>query len=700
MPSEPNDAPIAAQLDRVLRSKAFGRSPRLSQFLRFVVERALDGNEGGLKEVSIGVELFGREPGYDSSKDAVVRTTASRVRQKLALYYQDEGQEDEWRIELPADTYIPKFVPRTIAAPEETPAGSAQPVPASSSPPAKPLWLRSTFLSALVVAAAFSLLLVRQVQDHGVAVAAFDRVTNDGFNKIGPMLTDGAHLYFRERLGEWRHLKMVRLPVAGGEATPVQVPFGDIEPMEIAPGPRFLLRAPNAEGELSLCEWSPGAQPVFKGPFEGQFATWVAGAQVIEVWPGNELHLRNSAKRMRLAGPVLYPRWSSIRNLLRFTVDDTKTETSSIWETGGLDAPPHPVAGLPPDNRAGSWTPDGRLFVFLAQSDRVPRWRMQYDIWAVRENRFGGLREAPVRLTEGPIGYLAAVPSPDGKHIYALGRDDHGVLVRFNKQAGKFVPLFEHLWATQTDFSHDGKWMAYVSLPDRTLWKVRRDGSEPTQLTVPPIGVHEPHWSPDGSHIAFMGEPSRGRYRLYQVSSAGGTPSEMAPFDHHDQGVPTWSPDGGRIVFGDLKNREPGEEMSIHVLDVSRQSLEPLPDSKGLWTARWSPDGKRVLALSADNRSLQVFDWNSGAWRELARMHLIEHPAWSADSSSIYFVGKSVDDDKALLRASLRSGKIERLVDLNRFEFDVFEWFGIDPEGTPLALQSAAATEVYSLTLR
>ncbi|MBV8821002.1 MAG: hypothetical protein JO022_21770, partial [Acidobacteriaceae bacterium] len=78
-------------------------------FLDFVVNAALEGHFESLKERTIGVEVFNRDPNYDTNQDPVVRGTASEVRKRLAQYYQIPGHERELRIDLPAGSYLPEF---------------------------------------------------------------------------------------------------------------------------------------------------------------------------------------------------------------------------------------------------------------------------------------------------------------------------------------------------------------------------------------------------------------------------------------------------------------------------------------------------------------------------------------------------------------------------------------------------------------
>src|SRR5262245_66213614 len=105
------------QLERVLSSSGFARNERLSRFLRFLVERHLEGKDEELKESVIGVEIFGRAPDYNPKRDAIVRTEAGRLRARLAEYYAGEGSNDELVIELPKGGYVPAFR-RTHELPE------------------------------------------------------------------------------------------------------------------------------------------------------------------------------------------------------------------------------------------------------------------------------------------------------------------------------------------------------------------------------------------------------------------------------------------------------------------------------------------------------------------------------------------------------------------------------------------------------
>jgi hypothetical protein len=93
----------------ILASPVFSGSRRSQDFLRYIVENALEGHFDQLKERSLGIALFGRAPSYDTAEDSIVRVSASDVRKRLTHYYEQARTNSEFRIELPSGSYIPEF---------------------------------------------------------------------------------------------------------------------------------------------------------------------------------------------------------------------------------------------------------------------------------------------------------------------------------------------------------------------------------------------------------------------------------------------------------------------------------------------------------------------------------------------------------------------------------------------------------------
>ena len=139
--SECSAEAVRKELERILASPGFARNERLSRFLRVIVERHLEGRDGDLKESVIGIEVFGRQPGFDAKQDSTVRTEAGRLRARLAEYYAGDGIGDRVIIELPKGGYIPAF--RSSGAVEKDKTWYRRP------------WLRGAFaVLAVAVAAA------------------------------------------------------------------------------------------------------------------------------------------------------------------------------------------------------------------------------------------------------------------------------------------------------------------------------------------------------------------------------------------------------------------------------------------------------------------------------------------------------------------------------------------------------------------
>lgn len=107
--TEPGREEIQQALEKILGSRAFQGSERMSRFLRFVVEHALRGDQAPLKEYLIGVNVFDRGESFDPRTDTIVRVEARRLRSKLKEYYETGGGDDRVIIELPQGGYAPAF---------------------------------------------------------------------------------------------------------------------------------------------------------------------------------------------------------------------------------------------------------------------------------------------------------------------------------------------------------------------------------------------------------------------------------------------------------------------------------------------------------------------------------------------------------------------------------------------------------------
>ena len=212
----------------------------------------------------------------------------------------------------------------------------------------------------------------------------------------------------------------------------------------------------------------------------------------------------------------------------------------AIWEANTDGSGAHRL--LPgwqeqPSQVAGSWSPDGRYYVFGVHA------RRREDLWLLPERRgwFLYRRPVPVQLTRGPLTFHAPLAfSPDGQTLFAVGEQLHGELMRSDPATHQAVPYLSGISATEEAFSPDGQWITYVTIPDFSLWRSRTDGSDPVQLTSLTGYAGVARWSPDGRRIAFEWAASGKTLKLAVISRDGGAPEQVIPDNEasHDQNDP------------------------------------------------------------------------------------------------------------------------------------------------------------------
>jgi len=119
---------ILAHLHQILADRRFASAQRNATFLRFVVESTLEGKSDEIKETVIATEVYGRAGDYDPKADSIVRVEASRLRQKLRSYYENEGKGSRLRFRLPSGSYVPSFERANESVPLEEAAEDVAPI--------------------------------------------------------------------------------------------------------------------------------------------------------------------------------------------------------------------------------------------------------------------------------------------------------------------------------------------------------------------------------------------------------------------------------------------------------------------------------------------------------------------------------------------------------------------------------------------
>lgn len=525
------------------------------------------------------------------------------------------------------------------------------------------------------------------------------QLTNTNRPKSG-VVTDGSRLYFIE--GQSR---LSQTSVTGGETFPIPTSLEDTgfsNVFAISPDNSALLmntaRGTTLDGPL----WSVpvlGGSPRRLGSLQGHAGAWSPDGNKLAFCKGNEIFLANSdgsdpLRLLATSGTSSELRWSPDGSNLRFTVNDPKTNNRAIWQASADGGNLHPL--LPgwsstPNECCGNWTPDGRYFVFQTRRDETA------NIWAIKED--GGLFRStphdPVQLTTGPMNIGNPVPSRDGKKLFVQGWQPRGELVHYDSKSGQFAPYLSGIPAMGLDFSRDGQWVAYNDATDGTMWRSKVDGTQKLQLVFPPMLAYLPRWSPDGRQIAFFGHPPGEPWQIYLIPAEGGSP-QLIYRTATNSADPNWSPDGKSLVFGENSLNNQGS--AVYVLDLKTRNVSKLPDSDGLYSPRWSPDGRYIAAITLDSLKLMLFDFTTQKWTALANIFVAYH-TWSRDGRYLYFDG-ILDNQEGYFRVRTADGKLERLFSLMGFQAagGAFgNWSGLAPDETPLFVRDVSIQEIYAL---
>jgi Tol biopolymer transport system component len=171
-------------------------------------------------------------------------------------------------------------------------------------------------------------------------------------------------------------------------------------------------------------------------------------------------------------------------------------------------------------------------------------------------------------------------PSTDGRRLFVGAYLNRSEFLRYDLKSGQLVHAFDGISGTDLEFSKDGKWVAYVSVPDGSLWRSAVDGSQRLQLTSSPLSAGMPHWSPDGRQVAFSGSLEGKPDRIYTVPFEGGPPRQVTNGESgiHGDWDPSWSPDGTLLAFGTTSNIDEASKETIHVLDLKTNHVSTLAE--------------------------------------------------------------------------------------------------------------------------
>ncbi len=527
---------VSAQLNRILDSAAFAEAERARKFLRFVVQLALAGRQGEIKECVVAVEVLGRRPSFDSRTDPIVRVEAGRLRTRLLSYYQSEGVRDSVLIELPKGGYVPQFQERTSA--EQT---SVRPRRAHTAQ----FFGGAVLLGLLAALAMWSFRSVPPASQPAIRLSVIPPPDSDiRSTAISP---DGRYLAFTATSG-----KLTRLWLRALDSL-------DAQPL------------PGTDG-AAYPFWSPDSKSI--GFFDQKLKT---------------IHVSGGPAQAICDTQAVFGGTWGTRGVILFA----QRPSGTLFQVPATGGTPEAVTVV---NRAHGeiahmfpyFLPDGRHFLYSVMSLAPAEAAVRVGSLDSREFAF---------LLNADLGVIYARPFANraGSLLFAF----HGALMsqpfdaaslKLTGAASQIAPEVRHVPLNPDISVSTQGTVAYQANSEmvRQLTWFDRNGRE-----LGTIGARNDYrsisLSPDEKHLAFeVFDTGGGRAEIWVLDLKQGSLSKIGR--NVEEGfAPIWSPDGNEVAFAAATN----SVITLARQRVDRLNAELLPGPHGVLVATdWSADGK------------------------------------------------------------------------------------------------------------
>jgi Tol biopolymer transport system component/DNA-binding winged helix-turn-helix (wHTH) protein len=530
------------------------------------------------------------------------------------------------------------------------------------------------------------------------------QLTFDGLSK-GNLHTHGGYIYFNEQLPD--RVTLVQVPIAGGIPKVLDASDDGLYLADIShDGGKLLVLTPDHKKQsarLRVMELASGSIHDVANTFRGD-ASWTPDGSIVYTGDQDVYEMdadgSHPRKLFSAPGPVDGIRFSPNGSKIRFTVGSKVNSDHTMWEARADGSNAHQILTELSGTQevcCGRWTPDGNYFLFQIMRDGGSK------IWVLPEHApLWNLHPRPLQLTTGPPNFYMGAPTADGKKLVVTSAEPRAELVRYDADSGHYVPFLGGISAGDVEPSRDAQSVVYVRYPEGTLWRAKEDGSNAAQLTGPSLRVSLPHWSPDGTRIAFSGARPGKPWNVFLIPSAGGPAEQITngPISDLD---PTWSPDGTKIAFGERRSVAGKFTDSIQILDLATRKVEQLAGSDGICCPRWSPDGKFMLATHGTYDDLVLYDFARQKWTTLLKdKGLLGFMEWMPDGKTVLF--DTFDTPQAAFyRLRLSDLKLETVastLEVRRYYGDFGPWTGMAADGSPLLVRDISNEEAYALDLQ
>ena len=654
----PEPAAVKAQVERITASRSFHGLDRLGRFLRFVVGETIEGRACQIKEYVIGLEVYQKDASYDPRSDSTVRVEATKLRSKLARYYETEGQADSVVISIPKGSYAPVF--------EVKPArryGRRRPA------------VVGVVVVGLAVTAGVIWLLPRTAPKPPAPPRMMPLTSFEG-NEFHPSLSpDGKQVAFGwngEKQDDYDiYVTLIdggtplRLTTtAGWEGAPAWSPDGRQIAFLRARAVFLVSPMGGAERKLARATESPVAWTS-----DGKHLA-MADPSPEHGPPGILLVSVVTGEKRRLTSP---PEKSSGDSHPAFSPDGRSLAFVRGAQTGGFSLCWAAVGGGEPKCRpaegseiAGiTWTADSRDLVFSSTRGGGYRlWRIPASQVATGEPRL-----VP------DAGENASYPVIAGDRL-AYQRLLYDVNIWQMEVASGTTRQTKLIASTRRDssaqYSPDGSRVAFLS--DRTgeleLWTCDREARNFVQLTSfrgPSIG--SPRWSPDGSQIAFD-STAAGSADIYVVGLDGISLRRLTTEDSFES-RPSWSSVVGSAIY--FRSDRSGSDQIWKMPSQGGAAVQVTRD--GGFEALESLDGKWLYFVKSGSRKGLWGVPTSGGNEELI-LEAVWPGHWAVAEKGMYFVDFS--DWRAGGEVQFYDWETHRIARIGRIDKTISrEWPGL-----------------------
>jgi tricorn protease-like protein len=260
-------------------------------------------------------------------------------------------------------------------------------------------------------------------------------------------------------------------------------------------------------------------------------------------------------------------------------------------------------------------------------------------------------------------------------------------------QIRRFKCPTEGISAWNPTFSSDGKWVAYASFPDQTLWRSRTDGTDRLQLTDRPEQAYFSFISPDGKQVTY--DNDRGEINV--ISMDGGSRRRIV---EHGWAA-SWSPDGNRLVFADYSDRV---HTKFQIYDLRTENRSFVPETDDLTGVQWVAEDL-LVAASNDRTRLVVFDLKTQRWSDLVSFtNPVTVVNWAHTPDYKYVHYTTGGAEPQAFRVRLADHKVEALTSLKDLARATTgggqTQVSVAPDGSPVFTRDIGTEEIYALTVQ